>query len=69
MLYGVSECYSGETHPTTRPAEVGSLNPAADAKRVKEMELVFEPRIAGGGRMEDNRLNRGSLRSGISGIA
>lgn len=63
--------------PTTRAALAiasGSVGPplalpAAAAIRVSDIELVLLPSIVVWGKVAPSRLNRPSLRSGISGIA
>lgn len=59
----------GHAHPTTRLADPGAPASAARARRVKDMELVFEPSIAGAGKHSASRVNRLVLMSGISGMA
>lgn len=56
-------------HPTTLSGPPRSPLPAAAAKRVKDIELVFDPRILEVGRIDANLLNKAFFISGISGMA
>jgi len=57
------------TNPTTLAALSAQASPAADARRVSDIELVLLPSTVVGGRIAPNRLNRPVLSSGFSGIA
>lgn len=56
-------------HPTTRSLAPTAPVSAALARRVREMDEVLDPKMAGAGRIPAKRLNSPALRSGISGMA